>query len=497
MSSERSRTRFWVEMALECIRRDHTGELSSGDQTGPFLTARSLGMALGALYDCKAIAAGRDGLLGIGSQTKELSQLSTAEQEDLAACGACHQVLRNRYAKQTTMLDSAWKHWLHLYDLNSESSEAEKTGRLYGDAVLQRGANDKVIAGAAVYVPSGKPYTHKAPPNQPNQGFAGAGWGAATPLAAKRISNFPAPPTRNDPNSATERAHYSQDFALVAAKGAIESQDSVSGGRREAEEVIGIAWGYDGPKDIGTPPRLYMQVILTVLDNLSTNTGSSLSVLDELAVIGGAAIAMADAGIDAWHYKYAPTHMMWRPAVGITEASTSDGITDPDWRPLGRPDTNGLNTSLTPDFPAYPSGHATFGGAAFQLLRLFLVDRKINSFDVAGVDDVAFAFVSDEYNGRNKDPRTGLPRDRVILNHNSLWEAMVNNSISRVFLGVHWQFDGITTRNSTDTQDEFGVPKSPSQMGRTGGVWLGAQIANQIAGLLKVSNQTIKDSGIT
>lgn len=484
-------------MALECIRRDHTAELSAGDQKGPFLTARSLGMALGALYDCKAIATGRDGLLGIGSQTKELSLLSSTEQQDMAACGACHQVLRSRYTKQTTMLDSAWKHWLALSGLSSGLSDAEKTGRLYGDAVLQRGTNDMVNARGGLYVPSGRPYTHKAPPNQPNQGFAGAGWGASTPLSAKRVSDFPPPPKRNDMKSGDEIAHYFQDFAKVKAKGAINSQDAGSSGRSENEEVIGIAWGYDGPKDIGTPPRLYMQVILSVLDNLGTKTNGSLSQLDELAIIGGSAIAMADAGIDAWHYKYAATHMMWRPAVGIAEALPNDGTADPNWRPLGLPDTNGWNTGLTPDFPAYPSGHATFGAAAFQLLRLFLVEKKIHSFKATGIDDVAFDFESDEYNGRNKDPRTGLPRDKVLLNYNSLWEAMVDNSISRVFLGVHWQFDGITTRDSTNTKDEFGIPPSPSQIGRTGGVWLGAQIANQIAGLLKVSNQTIKDSGIT
>ena len=34
------------------------------------------------------------------------------------------------------------------------------------------------------------------------------------------------------------------------------------------EEVIGIFWGYDGPPELGTPPRLYMQVVLGVLDEM-------------------------------------------------------------------------------------------------------------------------------------------------------------------------------------------------------------------------------------
>jgi vanadium chloroperoxidase len=163
---------------------------------------------------------------------------------------------------------------------------------------------------------------------------------------------------------------------------------------------------------------------------------------------------------------------------------------------LGRPDTNGTGTGLTPNFPAYPSGHATFGAAAFQLLRLFLAKKSIANFDGNGVDDVRFEFISDEFNGRNKDPRTKRPRDLLTLSFDSLWEAIVDNSVSRVYLGVHWQFDGITTRNATDSDDDFGIPATPRQLGHTGGVWLGARIANQIALKLNVLPATIAASGI-
>lgn len=205
---------------------------------------------------------------------------------------------------------------------------------------------------------------------------------------------------------------------------------------------------------------------------------------------------MADAGIDAWHYKYAPTHMMWRPAVGIRQAQPGNGVPDPKWLPLGRPDTNRSGTGLTPDFPAYPSGHATFGAAAFQLLRLFLVEKGIASFLPDGVDDVSFDFVSDEFDGRNRDAATMQPRDHLTLGHETLWQAIVDNSLSRVYLGVHWQFDGITKRNVANTDDEFGVPASPSEMGRTGGVWLGAQIANQLAPALGITPATIDASKV-
>jgi vanadium chloroperoxidase len=182
--------------------------------------------------------------------------------------------------------------------------------------------------------------------------------------------------------------------------------------------------------------------------------------------------------------------------VGIPNSVVGNGVAIPNWEPLGRPDTNGTGRRLTPDFPAYPSGHATFGAAAFHLLRLFLVEKGIATFDANGVDDMSFDFVSDEFDGRNKDPITMQPRDHITLSLDSLWQAITDNSVSRVYLGVHWQFDGITTRNAANTDDEYGIPSTPSKLGRTGGVWLGAQIANQIAPKLGVSAATITASKV-
>src|SRR5205807_363152 len=91
--------------------------------------------------------------------------------------------------------------------------------------------------------------------------------------------------------------------------------------------------------------------------------------------------AMADAGILAWDQKY--IHNFWRPVVGIREhdKSMGPGATQADnnisndcdtsWLPLGSPRTNRIGKNFTPPFPAYPSGHATFGAAAFHIARLF------------------------------------------------------------------------------------------------------------------------------
>lgn len=491
MTTATSKLRFWIDMALECVRRDHTPTLSPGDQRGPFLTARALGMALAALNDANAYASNRTPLLSVPATTGLVGA-----NPDIAGAAACAQLLRLRYPNQAHLLEPAWLHWLEYFGFGAAGSPAEMAGRAFGTALHQKGVSDPANAAADQYTPTGAPYTHKAPPNQLTQSYAGAAWGRSIPLLATRVADFPSPPGRISATVVRPNQHYADDFAKVAAKGDINRTPSQPGIRTLPEEVVGTAWGYDGPPELGTPPRLYMQVVLTVLDDIEARMPGKLTTIDELSVVAGIGIAMADAGVDAWFYKYSPNHMMWRPVVGIREALRGNGVADPNWLPLGRPDTNGSGFGLTPDFPAYPSGHATFGASAFQLLRLFLVEKGIATFDANGVDDVSFDFVSDEFNGRNKDPKTMQPREHLTLGLGSLWEAIIDNSVSRVYLGVHWQFDGVTTRNSAGTGDDFGIPSAPGALGKTGGVWLGAQIANQIATKLGVTAATINASKI-
>ncbi|MCP9801773.1 vanadium-dependent haloperoxidase [Synechococcus sp. RedBA-s] len=425
-----------------------------------------------------------------------------ASDVDLAAAAACHQVLRLRYPNQSSMIEPAWLNWLDYFQVGNAAGSFETVGRAFGTAVHQIGISDPANAAAGQYIPPNPPvpYAHALPVFEPGQGFAGGIWGQSNRLATVAVpaGDFPPPPGRVDSNTVNPTSHYQQDFAKVALKGDINRSLGVSGVRTLEEEVIGIAWGYDGPQELGTPPRLYLQVVLRILDALDAQSPGQLSNDDEVKIIAAVAVAMADAGIEAWFYKYALSHMMWRPVVGIRNAVPGNGVADPNWLPLGRPNTNSTGAGFTPNFPAYPSGHATFGCAAFQLLRLFLVEKGLASFNAEGVDNVRFEFISDEFDGRNRDPRTMRPRELVTLSYESLWKAIVDNSVSRVYLGVHWEFDGITTRDSANTGDEFGIPPNPKRLGKTGGVWLGAQIANQIAkDKLMIASATVTASGMS
>ena len=104
-------------------------------------------------------------------------------------------------------------------------------------------------------------------------------------------------------------------------------------------------------------------------------------------------------------------------------------VGDPTFTPLGAPASNLNGPNFTPPFPAYPSGHAGFGGAVLQTLRNFYE-----------TDDIAFTFVSDEFNGRTQD-NNGKVRPLLPRSFASLSQAEEENGQSRIYLGIHWSFD--------------------------------------------------------
>jgi hypothetical protein len=139
---------------------------------------------------------------------------------------------------------------------------------------------------------------------------------------------------------------------------------------------------------------------------------------------------MADAGIAIWDSKC--FYDFWRPVSGIREAATDGNPAttgDPTFTPLGAPASNTTGPNFTPPFPAYPSGHAGFGGALFQILRRYYRTDKIR-----------FTFVSDEYNGVTVG-NDGAVRPLKPRTFQSLSQAEEENGQSRIYLGIHWSFD--------------------------------------------------------
>ncbi len=166
---------------------------------------------------------------------------------------------------------------------------------------------------------------------------------------------------------------------------------------------------------------------------------------------------------------------------------------DPFWLPLGAPNTNAIGrANFTPGFPAYPSGHATFGAAAFHVARLYLENNRpavsVDALASGGGDNISFSYVSEELDGIAMDANGAL-RTRHNRRMRSFKQAIVENALSRVYLGVHWRFDGtlggykksgaISARFDPDADLELGYPTSGDMIG---GIPLGLSIAEDIFG---------------
>jgi hypothetical protein len=139
---------------------------------------------------------------------------------------------------------------------------------------------------------------------------------------------------------------------------------------------------------------------------------------------------MADASIACWGDKY--FYDLWRPVTAVRQADRDGNpltTADLDWTPLGAPADNGNGVNFTPPFPSYPSGHADFGGALFTILKNFY-----------GTDNIHFTIVSDEFNTITLD-QNGIARPLIPRSYTSFTQAMVENAQSRIYLGIHFQFD--------------------------------------------------------
>ena len=338
-----------------------------------------------------------------------------------AVAQAAHDTLVVLYPSQKPSFDE-----LLAEDLDQvRDRQAQRRGSAVGSraaaAILGLRANDGSQVAEQLY---GREYTPvpglgkwRQDPIAQQPIALGSLWGQVKPFVLESAGQFPAPPP-----PALNSGAYATAFDEVKRLGGCGSDParcspgSPTATERNAEQTqIGIYWGYDGTPGLGTPPRLYNQIVVRIADQMGSN---AVELARLLALVN---TAMADAGIACWDFKY--LFAFWRPISAIRAA------TDPNWTPLGAPGSNSNGTNFTPPFPAYASGHATFGGSVFETLRRFY-----------GTDRIAFSFVSDEFNGVTRDNR-GNVRPILTRRFSSLSQAEEENGQSRIYLGIHWAFD--------------------------------------------------------
>jgi vanadium chloroperoxidase len=461
----------WNEVATEADRTTHTTLApNEAGVRGPAGSSRALAITHLAMHDAYfGINTGlHEPYLGTDLPTPQ-----AGADADAAIAGAAHAALSALYPAQKAFFDA--RHATAGLVAGKPDVHGHTFGQRVAMKILALRKNDPGL-GDDGYSSSVAPGHHRQDPDNPGQGFYAPFYGAGSHCFAVTIRHHlgdsPQPPM----------AEFDHAVRQVRTKGILPQLTGTLPAdlvtkfppRTPTETSVGLFWSYDGAPgspSLGTPPRLYNQIVRVVADAQGNDVAKNARLF---ALVNA---AMGDAGVLAWNDKY--FYDVWRPVLGIREHDSSSGPTgvggdvldsdaDPGWLPLGAQNTNNVgHKNFTPPFPAYPSGHATFGGAVFQSVRQFYCQGEYGPDNLA--DDLEF--VSDELNGTNAD-NTGTVRQRRVRSFpHGLWQMIQENGLSRTFLGVHWLFDAFAVTEAGEMDLSRNV----------GGVRLGLDIANDIA----------------
>jgi hypothetical protein len=421
----RTRLLRWHEIAMAATALDHTPP-PAGDprvfreQLGPHRSARALAMVHIAMFDALNALTGNRfrSYTGLPAVTQPASV-------NLAVATAAYGTLIALWPAQKAIFDARILEDLAEVPDGPEKVRGVAVGGLAAAAILARRHNDGSAHAEPVvgvdYFPGDGPGEWRPDPVSQLTVALGAHWGEVTPFVMLSPAQF-----RSAAPPALSGGAYAAAYDEVKRLGG--DGETTPTERTPQQTVIGIYWGYDGTPNLAAPPRLYNQITVAIANQRGTGSSDPMQLARLLALVN---TALADAAIACWETKY--TYRFWRPVTAIREGDTDDNAAteaDPGYTPLGAPASNtnpGVN--FTPPFPAYPSGHATFGGAVFQTLRRFY-----------GTDSIALTFVSDELNGVTTDNH-GDVRPLIPRSFASLSAAEEENGQSRIYLGIHWRFD--------------------------------------------------------
>jgi len=418
----------WNVIALNATGLDHTpvapGENRIfGEQLGPGRSSRAMAIVHIAMFDAlDAVVGGYTSYTGTQAAHGPMSV-------DAAISQAARDTLAALFPSQTATFDAYLAEDLAAVRNAQQKANGIDLGQRTAASLLAMRLND----GSQVpeprvgvdYFPSNLPGHWRQDPISLIPLALGAHWGECIPFVVTSPSQFRAPPPPAMTSSDYTSAY--NEVKSLGGDGVITSTQ-----RTEEQTFIAIFWAYDGTPSLCAPPRLYNQITVQIADQRRI---SAIQFARLLALVNA---AMADAAMTIWESKY--HYDLWRPILGIRESDPGTGPTglgdgnpntigDVNFTPLGAPASNLTGPNFTPPFPAYPSGHAGIGGALFQVMRRFY-----------GTDNIAFTFVSDEFNGQTRD-HNGNVRPYRPRSFSNLSQAEEENGQSRIYLGIHWSFD--------------------------------------------------------
>ena len=361
----------WNSISIDASGLDHTPVAPGedrvfGEQVGPCRAARAIAIVHIAIFEAlNAITPTFRSYLGLTPKKGPASA-------DAAVAQAAHDTLVALYPSQADAFDAK------LEESKGELTDSRRAriagillGKIAAAAILRQRRDDgaqhtEPVLGTDHMTSNAAGHWRQDPISRVPVAL-GAHWDDVEPFVIRSAAQFRVPPP-----PAMTSAEYAEAFDEVKRLGG----DGVTTPTvRTADQTFtGNYWAYDGTPSLCAPPRLYNQIAVTIAKQQNTDAMRTARLLTLVNV------AMADAGIAIWESKY--FYDFWRPITGIRESDpgsgptgTGDGnpatIGDRTFTPLGAPASNLAGPNFTPPFPSYPSGHAGFGGAIFQILRNF------------------------------------------------------------------------------------------------------------------------------
>lgn len=306
--------------------------------------------------------------------------------QEAAAAVAAHDVLIALYPAFESALDAELQQSLAQIPDEESKKEGIRIGQAVAERILTLRSDDGSSAEPVPYVFGTAPGDYQStPPNFPPQPQF-THWSRVHPFALRRSSQF-----RPGPPPALTSDRYADAFNQIKSVGVAEGTTATAD-----EMLTGRFWN--------GPIQNYWNEIAQ-----SASTGRHLTTARSARLFALLNLSFADAVIGFYEAKY--VYNFWRPVTAIRAADTNDNPEtkpDPNWLPL---------VGNTPPDPSYPGAHAVISGAGAEVLISFL---ERDSFNLTVSSEV-------------------LPG--VERSFTSFSAAAEEASMSRVFAGVHFNFD--------------------------------------------------------
>jgi hypothetical protein len=263
---------------------------------------------------------------------------------EAAAITAAHAVLTHLVPDEKKKLDAALTTTLANVADGAAKDAGAAVGREVAAKMLEIRSTDGIDAKVAYTPGTASGVWQPTPPALTPAVLTQ--FGAVKPFVLKSSDQFTMP---GPPALASEA--FARDMQEIQSVGARRSTS-----RTAEQSEVAIFWTVSTHIPFNTAAR-------------AAATKRSTSLVENARLFALLNMVGADSQIACWHWKYQVN--FWRPVTALRAADSAKNAalrSDPNWEPL----------LTTPAHPDYPSGHASYGGAAAEVLKAVFGDDSVD-----------------------------------------------------------------------------------------------------------------------